>query len=508
MGDSHLRPNVDERSERVGRLVLAWFRLRVEGTSVTQVATREDWKRVQPKLSERVGQDVFELYFRNTVILQLEPELVEIGVGSAMVAEYLSEKYQGAVVDSIEGTLGFKPGKVKFSINGHLFRRMREIQRNGGKVIDENGEVTESDAPVVTAPEVEAAKSPTPSTSRIFNINERFKLDSFIVGPNNKLAFNAAVEVANTKAGEKYPTLFIYGSTGTGKTHLLQGIALQLEAMRPNAKTLYITGEYFCNQFFSAMRAKSFEAFRQKFRSVDVLIIDDVHFVAGKTKCQEELLYTLKALEALGRQVVLSAPQHPKELEDVSDDLLSRFVQGMIAELKVPGVQTRISIIKSKLGNLRNRFPETTVQLLASRLECSIRELEGHLTQLVHIASMNENTKITVALVEEALKDLLAGKIRLVELGDIENVVIAHYCVTSDQIHGTSRQRTVAMARQVCMYLARRLTSHSLKEIGRYFGGKNHTTVVFAAQKIERALTGKPELKGTIERLERQLNDR
>lgn len=475
---------------------------------MTQVATREDWKRVQPGLSKRVGAEEFDLFFKNTVILQLDPELVDIGVGSAMMAEFLKDSYESAVAQCIEDALGYRPQKIKFSINGHLFRKMRQNQAGAGDTHDlaVDGDPASADAKTKARPGEATDRVQAPN--RIFHLNEKFSLDNFIVGPNNKLAFNAAVDLADAKSPDRFPALFIYGTTGTGKTHLLQGIALQLEQKRPQMRTLYVTGEYFCNQYFAAAKSKSYDAFHQRFRNVDLLIIDDVQFIATKVKCQDQLLYTLKALESLGKRVVLAAPVHPKELDGISDVLVSRFVQGMIAELKIPGPGTRVAIIKNKLGIHRARFPEATIQLLAGRLDCSVRELEGHLTQLVHVASMNEIPRITVPLVEQVLRSLLDGKIRLVELGDIENVVIAHYCVTSDQIHGSSRQRTVAMARQVCMYLARRLTAHSLKEIGRYFGNKNHTTVVFAAQKVEKLIASKPEVKGTIERLERQLHDR
>jgi chromosomal replication initiator protein len=344
---------------------------------------------------------------------------------------------------------------------------------------------------------------PVPAPKQIFNLNERYTLDRIIVGPGNQLAFNCAWEVAR-KPGEGFNPLFIYGKTGLGKSHLLQGIAREVLERFPSKDTLYIPAEYFVNQYVAALQKRDVEPFRKRFRNLDVLIIDDLHFLAGKDASQQELLHTLNALEQQGKQVVLASDQHPRELEEFMEHLTTRFLQGMIAEVTLPPRNTRLAIINSKLEGHRQLFPNAVIEFLADHLECNVREIEGYVTRLVALAGL-AGEKVTLELAQQALHDFLSSRARLVDLPDIENVVIAHYGVTSQQLHSRLRKRPVALARQVCMYLARKLTSYSLKEIGRFFGGKNHTTVVFAVQAVEEKCARSRTLNDELEHLRKAL---
>jgi chromosomal replication initiator protein len=289
-----------------------------------------------------------------------------------------------------------------------------------------------------------------------------------------------------------------------GKTHLLQGIAREVLERFPSRETLYIPAEYFVNQYVQALQKRDVEPFRQRFRNLDMLIIDDLHFLSGKDASQQELLHTLNALEQAGKQVVLASDQHPRDLEEFMEHLTTRFMQGMISEIELPPRNTRLAIIKSKLEGHRALFPAAVVEFLADKLECNVREMEGYVTRLVALAGLS-GEKVTLQLAEQALQDFLSSRSRMVDLTDIENVVIAHYGVSSSQLHSRLRKRPVALARQVCMFLARRLTSYSLKEIGRFFGGKNHTTVVFAVQAIEEKVAKSAALNDEVEHLRRTL---
>lgn len=466
---------------------------------VTHAVVKEAWEKVQAELERTIGEQNFHLYLKNTLIVQLNPDIAEIGVPNLTIADFVEDRFANDIMASIERVQGYRPATLKFSINGHLFRRLRERER-----------ANRDERPVDPAPEAPRTtprREPIPRrrlNAQVFNLNPRYRLDNFVVGPSNKLAFNCAVEVA-TRPGRTYNPMFIYGGCGLGKTHLLQGIANALLQRHENLHTLYVSAEYFVNQYVQALTSNAIEQFRARFRNLDVLIVDDIHFLRGKEKSQEELLHTLAALETQGKQIVLASDLHPKELEEFKQSLQSRFVQGMVAQLNTPQFDTRLALIKSKLGPHRERFPDGVVSFLAEKLDCNIRELEGYLTQLSALAAMTGD-KLSLPLVQQALTDFLAHRRRLVELSDIENVVIAHFGVTSEQLHGRVRKRNIAIARQVCMYLARQLTQHSLKEIGRFFGGKNHTTVVFAEQKITSAIEEDPELKATVNRLSRQLN--
>lgn len=458
---------------------------------MTELLAKEHWNKVLTDLQEHVGEEVFNLWLRNTLIVRLEPELIEVGVPNLVVSDWLKSQFTGEILDSVNRVVGFRPGDIKYSVNGHLFRQLRKQEETARRAAGE---------PSPTSRERAKAE---PAPKQIFNLNERYTLDRVIVGPNNQLAFNCAWEVAR-KPGESFNPLFIFGRTGVGKSHMLQGIAREVLERFPSKETLYIPAEYFVNQYVQSLQRRDVEPFRQRFRNLDMLIIDDLHFLSGKDASQQELLHTLNALEQAGKQVVLASDQHPRDLEEFMEQLTTRFMQGMIADIELPPRNTRLAIIKSKLEGHRQLFPQPVIEFLAEKLECNVREMEGYVTRLVALAGLT-GEKVTLQLAEQALQDFLSSRSRMVDLTDIENVVIAHYGVTSAQLHSRLRKRPVALARQVCMFLARRLTSYSLKEIGRFFGGKNHTTVVFAVQAIEEKVKKSAALNDEVEHLRRTL---
>jgi chromosomal replication initiator protein len=461
------------------------------GISLTETLAKEHWNKVLTDLQDHVGEEVFNLWLRNTLIVRLEPELIEVGVPNLVVSDWLRSQYTGEILDSVNRVVGYRPGDIKYSVNGHLFRQLRKSEDTARRAAGD------------PSPTARDRVKTEPVPKQIFNLNEKYTLDRVIVGPNNQLAFNCAWEVAR-KPGENFNPLFIFGRTGLGKTHLLQGIAREVLERFPSKETLYIPAEYFVNQYVQALQRRDVEPFRHRFRSLDMLIIDDLHFLSGKDASQQELLHTLNALEQAGKQVVLASDQHPRGLEEFMEHLTTRFMQGMIAEIELPPKPTRLAIIKSKLEGQRQLFPVAVIEFLADKLECNVREMEGYVTRLVALAGLT-GEKVTLQLAEQALQDFLSSRSRMVDLTDIENVVIAHYGVSSAQLHSRLRKRPVALARQVCMFLARRLTSYSLKEIGRFFGGKNHTTVVFAVQAIEEKVRKSAALNDEIEHLRRTL---
>lgn len=455
---------------------------------------KENWGRVLGDLQQRVGDEAFNLWLRHTLVVKLEPELLEVGVANMMAGEWLEAKFSSEILNSVERIAGFRPRKIRFSVNGHLFRELRRQEAQARNA-----------APVVPLVREEAKPrvAPAPVPRQIFNLNERYTLDRVIVGPNNQLAFNCAFEVAR-KPGEAFNPLYIYGRSGTGKSHLLQGIARELHERHARMNVLYVPAEYFVNQFTGQLRSKNLEPFRRKFRSPDVLIIDDIQFFSNKDATQEELLHTLDALVQNGRQIVLAADCAPRALDGFMEQLTTRFTQGMVAELEQPGYTTRLALIKSKLEGHRQLFPDDVVNFLAQKLECNVREIEGYVTRLVAPAGLY-GQKVTMQFAQQALQDFLQNRSRMVELTDIENLVIAHFGVTSAALHSRLRKRPVALARQVCMHLARTLTSYSLKEIGRFFGNKNHTTVVFAHQAVAAKVAKSKNLAAEVEHLKRQL---
>ncbi|MCC6573057.1 MAG: chromosomal replication initiator protein DnaA [Planctomycetes bacterium] len=455
------------------------------GAAVTETLVKESWGKVLTDLQQHVGDEVFNLWLRNTLVVKLDPEFVEVGVPNLVVSDWLKAQFSNQILGSIQRVVGYRPAQIRYSVNGHLFRELRKQEEHARK-----GSTTSR------------VREAAPAR-QVFQFNERYTLDRMILGPGNQLAFNCALEVVR-KPGESFNPLFIFGRSGMGKSHLLQGIARDLIDRAPGKEVLYFGAEYFVNQFVGALKKQSVEAFRKRFRSLDVLIMDDVQFFAGKDASQDELLHTLNALEHAGKQVVLAADTHPRNMEGVIEQLTTRFMQGMVAELELPSYQTRLAIIKSKLEGHRHLFPEEVINFLAQKLECNVREIEGYVTRLIAPAGLY-GQKVTLQLAQQALQDFLPNRSRMVEMTDIENVVISHYGVSSQNLHSRLRKRPVALARQVCMYLARKLTSYSLKEIGRFFGNKNHTTVVFAVQTVEEKLKKVRNLSDEIEHLKRTL---
>ncbi len=460
---------------------------------MTETLVKESWGRVLGDLQQRVGDEVFNLWLRHTLVVKLEPEIIEVGVANMTAGEWLDAKFAADILSSVERVVGFRPRQIRFSVNGHLFRELRRQEAQA--------RLSETRAPQQQE-ESKPRQAPT-VPKQIFNLNERYTLDRVIVGPNNQLAFNCAYEVAR-KPADSFNPLYIYGRSGTGKSHLLQGIAREIHERNPRLTVLYVPAEYFVNQFTGQLRSKNLEPFRRKFRSPDVLLIDDLQFFNNKDATQEELLHTLDALVQNGRQVVFAADAAPRALDGFMEQLTTRFTQGMVAEIELPGYTTRLALIKSKLEGHRHLFPEEVVNFLAQKLECNVREIEGYVTRLVAPAGLY-GQKVTMQFAQQALQDYLQNRSRMVELTDIENLVIAHYGVTSAALHSRLRKRPVALARQVCMYLARTLTSYSLKEIGRFFGNKNHTTVVFAQQSVVAKVAKSKQLANEVEHLKRQL---
>lgn len=457
---------------------------------MSETLAKTQWKQVLSDLKDRVGKESWQLWFQNTLIIRLDPEIAEIGVPNLVVSDWMRDQYSNDILASIERVLGFRPKVLKVSVNGHLFRQMRKHESQQRQAV----------------PSKEAKPENTRVGDQVFHLNQRYTLDQLIVGPSNQVAFNCAIQVSQ-EPGSQFNPLFIHGRSGVGKTHLLQGVAREFLDRYPKFTTLYTTAEYFVNQFVLAVQRKKLEDFRERFRSVDVLIVDDLHFLTAKDASQNELLHTFNALEQKGKQVILASDAHPRDLSEFTNHLTTRFMQGMVAEIGLPPRQTRLAIIKSKLDGHRELFSNEVVDFLADHLECSVREIEGYVNQLKIMAGMS-GERVSLPMARQAISDFLSTRGRLVDLPDIENVVIAHYGVTSQQLHGRSRKRPVSQARQACMYLSRRLTSYSLKEIGRFFGNKNHTTVVFSVQSIEQKMADDVRIRDEIEHLIQTLNER
>jgi chromosomal replication initiator protein len=320
-------------------------------------------------------------------------------------------------------------------------------------------------------------------TKDIRSPNYEFSFDNFIVGPSNNFAYAACSRVAE-KPGVVYNPLLIYGRSGLGKTHLLMAIYHRMLSINPNAVVLYTTGESFFNEFLSCLQNKDTEAFHNKYRYIDVLLIDDIHFIAGKTQAQEEFFHTFNALKGANHQIVMTSDRPPKEMEKLEERLRTRFESGLLTDVQPPELETRMAIIRKKAEKEKITIPNNVVLYIAENLKSNIRQLEGIVTSMASYSSALK-TPITMEMAQTRINDMVSGTMSIEDQIDlILSSVCEFFVVPINDVKSNSRQATIANARQVCMYIMRDVMRISLNDIGMVFGGKNHSTVNYSINQV------------------------
>jgi chromosomal replication initiator protein len=324
--------------------------------------------------------------------------------------------------------------------------------------------------------------------------NPGFTFDRFVVGTSNQFAAAAAEAVAE-RPGKTYNPLYLYGGSGLGKTHLLHAIANRLDKTSPKFKVAYMTTEQFVNELINCIRRKQMEAFRQTFRGVDLLLLDDIQFIAGKERTQEEFFHTFNTLQSTGRQVVFTSDARPADIPGLEERLRSRFLQGLIADIQPPDLETRCAILREKARAVGRELPEDVVLFISRRVQNNVRELEGCLNRTIAYAQL-KNSKITVDVVRLALFELLPDE-RDTSPSDIIRFVAQHYGVRVADVKGRSNRRSIALPRQVAMYLIRNILEMSFPEIGRIFS-KHHSTVMYAVDSVQKMRQSNPDFDATL----------
>jgi chromosomal replication initiator protein len=402
-------------------------------------------------------------------------------------------------------------------VASHYRERVRAIWRGEDEAVREieiavrpsqpslTAQPSHDDAPQPQADGAAAARSLAPSEAELGSpLDPRFRFESFVVGRSNELAHAAARRVAENEA-VKFNPLFLYGGVGLGKTHLMHAIAWHVRDRRPARKVVYLSAEKFMYQFIRALREKDSMGFKQQFRSVDVLMIDDVQFFSRKDSTQEEFFHTFNALVDQNKQIVISADRSPSDLEDIEERIRSRLGWGLVADIHQTDYELRLGILQAKLRNQPAAdAPLKVLEFLAHRINSNVRELEGALNRLLAYSSL-VGRPITIEMTQEVLQDLLRANDRRVTIEEIQKKVAAHYNIRLADMHSARRARNVARPRQVAMYLAKQLTPRSLPEIGRKFGGRDHTTVMHAVRRIEELRQVDSTLAEDIDLLRRML---
>ena len=336
-------------------------------------------------------------------------------------------------------------------------------------------------------------------------LQPRFTFENFVVGNSNRMTHAASVAVANNPA-KAYNPLFIYGQSGLGKTHLMQSIANHVFQNQPNIRCLYLSSEQFTNEMIDAIQHKTVTAFHQKYRNnIDVLLIDDIQFIAGKRSTQEAFFHTFNDLHNSHKQIVISSDRPPKEIENLEDRLVTRFCMGLITDIQPPDFETRVAILRKKSALEEVSMPDDVIYFIAEQIKTNIRELEGALNRVRHHAIIMEKP-VNVGLAKDILKDMVKESMKTISIEMVQQSVADYFHLSVNELKSKKRTQAIALPRHVAMYLSRKLTRHSFPEIGNAFGGKDHSTVLHAYKKIEEDINKKTEIKYSVEKLTALLN--
>jgi chromosomal replication initiator protein len=371
-------------------------------------------------------------------------------------------------------------------VEENFLSRIREIvllQNTDLSVSLEIGSLKSGNDNQAKTPISNFSKKPLASEPNRSNLDAGFTFDTFVQGKSNELAKAASLQVADSPGGA-YNPLFIYGGTGLGKTHLMQAVGNKMQERKPGAKIVYLHSERFVSDMVKALQHNSIDSFKNFYRNVDALLIDDIQFFAGKERSQEEFFHTFNSLLESQQQVILTCDRYPKEVDGLEDRLKSRFGWGLTVAVDPPELETRAAILKSKAEKANIEIPDEVAFFVAKRIQSNVRELEGVLRTLVAHAQFT-NRPVTMDLTQEALRDLLAMQERMVSIENIQKTVAEYYKIRVSDLHSKSRSRSITRPRQIAMSLAKHLTNHSLPEIGDAFGGRDHTTVLHACRKVE-----------------------
>ncbi len=428
--------------------------------------------RIELLIAETLGPKRFNVWFKNATRLSFADHYLRVSVPNHFVGEWIERHFSATVVDAAREVTG-NEYTLSFTIEPTLAKGL------GKKQPDRQSEYVANNPDRVAREQRRLGSLPIAAPLK-------GKLEDFVVGSSNRLAYAAALSVVENPSTQ-YNPLFVHGGCGLGKTHLLQGICNGLTVRHPNLRWRYVSGEEFTNDYVYAIKAQEMDSFHNRYRCLDVLVIDDVHFLANKRATQDGFLHTVKAIDAAGKQVVLASDAHPKMIGHFSESLVSRFLSGMVVRIESPDLEVRTTVLRQRAEKMKVDISDAVLRHIAENFRSNIRELEGALLKVVAQAHVN-GEPITVPLAARAVKDLVRQTAPVVMLSDIESVVSIYFGLTPADLHTSRKSRTIALARGIAMYLARRHTDMSFPEIGRFMGNKNHSTVILATRRISRMI--------------------
>jgi chromosomal replication initiator protein len=502
-------------------------------TPGNQLAALEDhivetWKSVREKLRGEFGATAYRYWLEPVALITVEAGVARLGAPNRAMRDWVSQHYLDRIqsfwhaedpnVHFVEVVVATPEGPAEPA--NSRSGRQNETTRAApvhNEPAQANPRYTAANydapgarrAPCHPAP---VSASPTAGRGAIGSMSDdgisaaldpRYTFDNFVIGKPNEFAYAAARRLAEAESVPFNP-LFLYGGVGLGKTHLMHAIAWHIRRTQPHRTVIYLSAEKFMYRFIRALRDKNTVDFKDQFRSVDVLMVDDVQFISGKDSTQEEFFHTFNALVDQGRQIIVSADKSPSDLEDIEERLRSRLGSGLVADIHATTYELRLGILESKAERQRVELPQRVMEFLAHKITANVRELEGALNRVIAHSQL-VGREIGLEMVQDVLHDVLRASERRVTIEEIQKRVAEHFNIKVSDMHSARRARAVARPRQVAMYLSKQLTTHSLPEIGRKFGGRDHTTVMHAVRKVEELHTTDPSLSEDIDLLRRML---
>ena len=486
----------------------------------TATAVLNQWVRILGALEKKLNRKSFETWLKPTRFSRLVGKTLYVRIPSAQF-EHIGDKYGQLIEEAIE--------KLDFDIDQVLFETPQ--QDPSAPRVREDGGFAPVPSHSASAPRPSGLKPSTQTGSQngiqsslqhasqngsqpaqiagreqatfdwhtASQLNPRYQFDGFVAGSGNQFALAAAQAVAE-RPSKAYNPLFLYGGVGMGKTHLMHAIGHDVKRRLPHAAVSYVSGEKFVNELIDSLRYNKMTSFRDKFRSVDVLLVDDVQFLAGKERMQEEFFHTFNALHEDMKQIVIASDRPPKELGDIEDRLRSRFEWGLIADIQPPDLETKVAILQRKAEAENTTIPTDVALFIASNVRTNVRELEGALIRVIAWCS-HHNVECTLAVTQQCLKQFIDNQVRKITIEAIQRTVAEHFGMRVPELKQKNNSRQIVVPRQIAMYLAKQMTEASLPEIGRQFGGKHHTTVMHSIAKIDEQRRQDKDLNRTVNKL-------
>ena len=433
------------------------------------------WEEILLLIENRVSKQGYDTWFGQSKLLSFDSNKMVVEVPSKFHRDWIKEHYGETLSDIIKEVTKKQEIEIDFFVPPQQKKTTHQAK--------------------------EEKKEEREEKSR--HLERKYTFSTFVIGPSNQFAHAAARAVADAP-GRSYNPLFIYSGVGLGKTHLLNAIGHHIQSKAPKTKMAYLSSEQFTNELINSMSHQRMEEFRQKYRHMDMLLIDDIQFIAGKERTQEEFFHTFNTLYEAQKQIVLTSDRQPKEIPDIEERLRSRFESGLISDIQAPDLETRIAILKKKAEFWAIRLPDDVAEFLATIMKNNIRELEGGLVKLGAVSSLT-NTEITQEMAKNELKYLIDSRDKIITSDLVQKVVAESFGVKISDLKSKRRTKTVVLPRQVAMYLCRTLVGSSLPETGQFFGGRDHSTVIHSCRVIDEKKEKDPELRAKIDMLIKQL---